>query len=76
MESKIQRSLIQTNMKKDVACSYGYKLVCVDEKSSKPFKKYLGKYAVYSVINNMIEESRYCNKVIKKHFNKELVMTK
>ena len=24
----------------------------------------------------MVEESKYCNEVIKKHFNKELVMTK
>ena len=27
-------------------------------------------------INNMIEESKCCSDVIKKHFNKELVMTK
>ena len=26
---------------KHVACSYGYKLVCVDDKSSNPFKPYL-----------------------------------
>ena len=26
--------------KKHVACSYGYKLVCVDDKFSKPFKTY------------------------------------
>ena len=28
---------------KHVACSYGYKLLCVDDKFSKPFKLYLGK---------------------------------
>ena len=27
---------------KHVSCSYGYKLVCVDDKLSKPFKSYLG----------------------------------
>ena len=26
---------------KHIACSYGYKLVCVDDKFSKPFKTYL-----------------------------------
>ena len=31
---------------KHVACSYGYKLVCVDDKFSKPFKSYLGEDAV------------------------------
>ena len=61
---------------KQIACSYGYKLVCVDDKFSKPFKTYLGKDTVYNFINNMIEESKYCSEVMKKHFNKELVMTK
>ena len=28
---------------KQVACSYGYKLVCVDDKFGKPFKSYFGK---------------------------------
>ena len=28
-----------------IACSYDYKLVCVDDKFSKPFKTYLGKDA-------------------------------
>ena len=30
-----------------IACSYGYKLVCLDHKFSKPFKTYLGKDSVY-----------------------------
>ena len=40
-----------------IACSYGYKLVCVDNKFSKAFKIYLSKDAGYNFINNMIEES-------------------
>ena len=61
--------------RKYIACSYGYKLACVD-KFSKPFKASLGQDAVYNFINNMIEESKYCSEVMKKHFNKELVVTK
>ena len=53
---------------KHVACSYGYKLVCVDNKFSKPFKTCLGKDAVYNFINSMIEESKYCSDVMKKTF--------
>ena len=68
MESKIQMSLILTN-------SYGYKLVCVDDKFSKPFESYLGKDGVYNFISSMIEGSKYCSDVMKKHFNKELMMT-
>ena len=58
------------------ACSYGYKLVCVDDKFSKPFKSYLGRNTVYNSISSMIEESKYCSDVMEKHFNKELAMTK
>ena len=61
---------------KDVACSYGYELVCVDNKFSKPFKSYLREDAVYNFIDSMIEESKYFSEVMKKPFNKELVMTK
>ena len=51
---------------KHVACSYGYRLVCVDDKISKPFKSYLGKDAVYNFIRSMIKESKYCCNVMKK----------
>ena len=61
---------------KQVSFSYGYKLVCVDNNFSKPFKLYLGKDVVKNFINSMIEESKYCTNIMKKHFNKELVMTK
>ena len=49
---------------KHIAFSYGYKLVCVDDKFSKPFKTYLGKDVVYNFISSMIEESKYCSDVI------------
>ena len=38
--------------------AYGYKLVCVDDKFSKPFKSHLGKDAAYNFICSMIEESK------------------
>ena len=57
--------------KQIVACSYGYKLECVDDKLSKPFQSYLDKDS----INSMIEESKYCSAVVKKYFSKKLVMT-
>ena len=61
---------------KHIAWNYGYKFVCVDDKFSKSFKSYLGKDEVYNFIDSMIEESKYCSKVMKKHFNIELVMAK
>ena len=53
---------------KRIACSYGYKLLCVDDKFSKPFKTLLGKYAVYNFINNIIKERKYCDEMKKKFF--------
>ena len=61
---------------KHIVCCYGNKLVCVDDKFSKPFKSYLGKDAVYNFLSSMIKESKCCRDVIKKYFNKELMMTK
>ena len=37
---------------------------------------YLGANAVYHFINSIIEEKKYCSDVMKKHFHKELLMTK
>ena len=61
---------------KDVACSYGYIFVCVNDKYSNFFKSYLGDDGVYNFNISMIKESKYCSDVMKKHFDKELVMTK
>ena len=59
-----------------VGCRVGCKLVDVDDQFSKSFKSYLGQNDVNKLIINMIKESKYCSDVIKKHFNKELVMIK
>ena len=70
-----QKKPYTNKFQKHIASSCGYKLVYFHDKFIKPFKKYLDKDAVYNFINNMIKESKcYCD-VIKKHFNKELVMT-
>ena len=68
-------SLIRTYIKKHVTCSYGYKLVSVDEKFSRPIDSYLGEDSVSNCINieDNIEESKYSSEVLKKHFNKELI---
>ena len=61
---------------KHLPCSYGYKLVCVDDKFSELFKTYLGEDDVYNFTDNIIKERKHCSDVIKKNFNKELLMTK
>ena len=57
-------------------CGYGYKVICCyDDKYSKYTCIYRGENAVYKLMEKMLEEVEYCKAVIKKHFNKPLVMT-
>ena len=58
-------------------CGYGYKLVCCyDDKYSKPIQIFRGKKAVYTFMEKMLDEVKYCKKAMKKHFNKPLKMKK
>ena len=59
---------------KHVACSYSYKLVCVNDNFSTPFKSCLGNNIVYNFINTIIGEGKYCSEHI--IVNLELVMNK
>ena len=57
-------------------CGYGYKVVCCYKKKySKPIQTYRGKNAVYKFMEKMLEEVEYNKAVVKKRFNKPLVMT-
>ena len=58
-------------------CGYGYKIVCChDDKYSNPVQIYRGEKAVLKFMEAMLEEVKYCNKIKKKHFNKDMIMTK
>ena len=59
----------------NVPCSYAYKVICIDDRFSKSIVVYRGKNAAYEFIKAVLKEYKYCKKVMKKHFNKNLVMT-
>ena len=61
---------------KHADCGYGYKVFCYDDKYSKPTTTYRGEKAVYKFMEAMLEEVKYCEKIMKKEFNKPLRMTK
>ena len=50
---------------KHIACSYGYKLVFVDEKFRKSFNTYLGKDAVYNFTILLIAKLKKVNVAVK-----------
>ena len=61
---------------KHIDCGYGYKVVCCyDDKYSKPVQIFRGENAVHQFMEAMLEEVKYCKKVIKKYFNKPLRVT-
>ena len=61
---------------KHIDCGYGYKLVChYNDEFSKPVQVFRGENAVYNFMEKMIVEVEWCKSIIKKHFNKPLVMT-
>ena len=58
-----------------VPCSYAYKVVCIDDRFSKPIVVCRGENTAYKFIKAILEELKYCKKVMKDQFNKNLVMT-
>ena len=58
-----------------VPWSFAYKLVCVDDKFGKLIVVFRGENAAYEFVKAILKEHVYCEKVMKKHFTKNLVMT-
>ena len=56
-------------------CSFSCKVVCIDNKFSKKVVLYRIKNAVYKFIEAILKECDYCKKIIKKYFNKNLIMS-
>ena len=55
--------------------SFAYNLICVDDEFTKPIVVFRGENAAYEFIEVIIKEFEYCEKAIKKHFNKNLIMS-
>ena len=58
-----------------VPCSFAYKVVCIDDRFSKPIFVFRGKNAVYIFIKAILEEYKYCKKVMKKHLKKNWIIS-
>ena len=58
-----------------ISCSFAYKVVCIDDRFTKPIVVFRGENAAYEFIKAILKEFEYCKKVMKKHFNKNLIMS-
>ena len=56
-------------------CSFAYKVVCIHNGFSKPIAVFKGKNAACEFIKGILEDYEYCKKLMKKHFNKNLIMS-
>ena len=57
-------------------CGYGYKVVChYNDEYTKPTQVYRSKNDVFKFMEEMLEEVKYCKKVMRNNFNKPLKMT-
>ena len=57
-----------------ITCSYAYKVLYIDDRFSKFIVVYRGENAAYKFIRPILKEYKYCKKIMKKHFNKNLIM--
>ena len=51
------------------------KVACIDDRFSKSIVVYRGEHAAYELIKSILEEHKYCRKILNKYFNKTLIMT-
>ena len=58
-----------------VPCSFGYKVVCIDDKFNKDVVVYRGKDCVSKFISSILNEYEYCRRVVRDNFNKSMIMT-
>ena len=66
--------LTQKKYQDHVPCSFADKVVCVDDRFTKPIVVYGGENAAYEFIKAILKQCKYCRKVMNKHFNKNLIM--
>ena len=65
----------QKNIKITVLVVLLTNLFCVDDEFTKPIVVFRGENAAYEFIKVILKEFEYCKKLIKKHFNKNLIMS-
>ena len=57
-----------------IPCSFTYEFLCVNDKFNKSVVLYRGKNAINKFIEAILQEYGNCKKLIKRYFNKKLVM--
>ena len=54
----------QKNYQDHVPCTFAYKVVCIDDRFTKPIVAFRGENSAYEIIKAILKEFEYCKKVI------------
>ena len=79
-ETKVSEEIIDKNSsytkkyQNHIPCGFGYKFICIDNRYSKDIVIYRGKDCINKFITMILKEYEYCSSIMKKYFNKNLVM--
>ena len=57
-----------------IHCSFTYKVVCIDDRFTKPIVVYRSENAAYEFIRAILKEHKYCRRIKNKYFKKNLIM--
>ena len=63
------------NYHNHISCSFAYKVVSTHDRFSKSIFVFRGENAAYEFIKEILKEYEHCKKVMKKHVNKNLIIT-
>ena len=74
-ELKFMKDSTQKKIHNHVFCSFTYKVVCINDRFSKSVVGFRGENAGYEFITAILKEYEHCKKVMKKHFDKNLIIT-
>ena len=72
----VLKVITQKKYQDHIPCSFAYKVVCIDDKFTKSIVAYGSENASYEFIKAILKEYKYYTKVMNKHFNKNLIMSK
>ena len=58
-----------------IPCSFAYKVVCIDDRFTKPTVVYSGENAAYEFIKAILKVYKYCKTKMNKHFKKNVIIS-
>ena len=71
---KVMKALTHKKYQDHIPCRFAYKVVCIDDKFSKPIVVYRGKNTAYEFIKTILKEYKHWKTIMKNHLNKNLIM--